>query len=345
MQVRPRSLLPLTLALALVGGSVSPYHGVREARADDTAKFRTVFQEGLQLETGGNYTGALAKFQEVAAMKRTPNVIFHIAFCQEKLGQLVAALGGYRLVVLEGSDDQKNAKAVQASQEAMAALEKKIPTLTIKRGKGADLAKITLDGAELGNTSVGKPQQIDPGAHSIEATQSGRQSFKEIVQIAEGDSKTIDVVMKEKPEDKPPPAASSSAAPGEGTVTTDGAAKALGKKSVLPYVVLGAGGASLVASGVFFLLRSSALSDLDSQCRGNVCPESSRSTSDRGKSMTLLGNITLGLGVVGVGVGTVLLLTSKPGAAEPAAAARRPSLDVMFHPGPGGGGASVIGTF
>ncbi|MCS6902506.1 MAG: hypothetical protein NZX77_22440, partial [Polyangiaceae bacterium] len=118
------------------------------------------------------------------------------------------------------------------------------------------------------------------------------------------------------------------------------------ESSLTPYLVLGLGGASLVASGVFFYLRSSAISDLDSKCRGNLCPDSARATSDSGKNATLLGNITLGLGVVGVGVGAVMLLTSS--SREKSSALlhpRGPSWDVMLHPGPQGGGASLVGTF
>lgn len=340
MQVR-RSLLPLTLALSLAGSALAPFVHIPEAHADDTAKIRTIFQEGLQLEAGGNFAGALSKFQEVSLLKRTPNVLFHIAFCQEKLGQLVAAVGGYKITILEGGDDPKSAKAVQAAQEALVLLEKRVPSLTINRGKNSDLAKITLDGSELGTASIGKPQQIDPGAHSIEAIAAGKIPFKEVIQIAEGENKTIEISLKDKPDDRPdknPP-------PGPTTTATDagpdGSARLTPSKPLIPYIVLGAGAASLVASGVFFYLRSSAISDLDAKCRGNVCPESARSISDSGKSSTLLGNITLGLGVVGVGVGSVLLLTSKP---KETAARPRP-FDLVLQPQRNGGGASLIGTF
>ncbi|RYE82186.1 MAG: hypothetical protein EOO75_21070, partial [Myxococcales bacterium] len=101
--LRPRTLLPLSLALALLASPGAPgssgWLSLRTAHAaDDTAKARTAFNEGLQLEAGGNFTGALAKFNEVAQLRRTPQVVYHIALCQEKLGQLVAALGGYRIV-------------------------------------------------------------------------------------------------------------------------------------------------------------------------------------------------------------------------------------------------------
>lgn len=332
MQLR-RSLLPLMLTLSLVGSasSFSPFLGIHEARADeDTTKIRAIFQDGLQLEAGGNYAGALAKFQEVAAMKRTPNVFFHIALCQEKLGRLVAAVGGYKITVLEGGNDPKSAMAVQAAQEALATLEKRVPSLTIKRGKGSALAKITLDGTEIGAASLGIPQQVDPGSHAIEAILEGKLPFKETVEIEEGEAKTVEVTLKEKPDSEAEPAASASAQPPRHA-----------SRSIVPYVVLGTGVASLAASGLFFYLRSSAISDLDGKCIGNVCPTDARSTSDSGKTSTLLGNITLGLGVVGVGVGAVLLLTSKPSEAT----ARARPLDLVLHPNRNGAAATLVGRF
>ncbi|MCS6901324.1 MAG: hypothetical protein RMJ98_16830 [Myxococcales bacterium] len=331
------SLLSLARLLTFLGVMFSSPMNLPEARAADeesTAKIRTIFQDALQLEAGGNYAGALAKFQEVAALKRTPNVLFHIAFCQEKLGRLVAAVGGYRITILEGANDPKSAMAVQAAQEALAALEKRIPSLTILRGKGAARAKITLDGTELGAASLGTPQQVDPGSHAVEATLQGKVPFKEEVNLEEGESKTIEVVLKDKDEEGGAPPASSTSGPG----------KLSPSRSVIPYLALGGGAGSLAASGLFFYLRSAAISDLDRRCIQNVCPTDLRATSDHGKRMTLLGNITLGLGVVGVSVGTVLLLTSKP--IEPAVLQAYPrSFDVVFSPGREGASASMVGSF
>lgn len=338
-----RSLMPLTLALTMLGSVISPFHPIQEAHADDTAKARTLFQEGLQLETGGNYAGALAKFQEVAQLKRTPAVLFHVAFCQEKLGKLVAALGGYRLVVIEGGEDPKNAKVVQTAQEALAGLEKRIPSITVKRGKGADLAKITLDGVELGGSTLDKPQQVDPGAHALAATLAGKLPYKETVQITEGENKTVEVTLKEDPKSKQPAEKDPTEAEPPATGTATEIKPPPPSSSVVPYVVLGVGAASLVTSGVFYYMRSSAINDLDGKCRGNICPESARSVSESGKTSTLIGNITLGLGVVGIGVGAVLLLTSK--STEKATQARGRSLDVVLHPNYNGGSASLVGTF
>ncbi len=341
--LRLRSMLPLTLAVALLAPpGTTGWLAVREASADDTAKARTAFNEGLQLEAGGNYTGALAKFNEVAQIRRTPPVVYHIALCQEKLGQLVVALGGYRIVIAEGGDDPKNAKVVQAANEALVALEKRVPSLTIKLAKGSDLAKVSIDGVPVGSSTIGKPQQVDPGPHSVEATQSGKLPYKEVVQVAEGESKSVDVSLKDRPAEAVPMTSSSAAGAGTVAPPPTGTGDTAGKRPIVPFVVAGAGVVSLIASGIFYGLRSGAISDLDTACRGNLCPESAKSDSDRGKTMTTLGNVTLGLGLVGIGVGTVLFFTMKP---RPAEATTARSVDLVLRPGPGGAAASLVGRF
>jgi hypothetical protein len=81
-------------------------------------------------------------------------------------------------------------------------------------------------------------------------------------------------------------------------------------RSVAPYVVLGVGGASLAASGVFFLLRNSAEMELRNECAGVVCPTSAKPTGDRAVTMNTLTNLTVGVGAVGVGIGLIWLLAS-----------------------------------
>ncbi len=91
--------------------------------------------------------------------------------------------------------------------------------------------------------------------------------------------------------------------------------------------------ASLAASAVFYSLRARAITDLEGQCNEDrTCPSpSAQSTIDRGKTMTTLANVSLGLGVVGLGVSVAWLL-GRGGEATPAARAE----GVFFGASPGG---------
>ena len=120
---------------------------------EELDKARAAFREGLALSAANNCAGALVKFKAVAAVKMTPQVAFNIAECEEKLGKLVSALGNYRLAQSAAVGDRKAKDVAANAAPRIASLEDRIPKFTIKRGKGAEAAKVELDGNELGHRS------------------------------------------------------------------------------------------------------------------------------------------------------------------------------------------------
>src|SRR5262245_40360401 len=138
---------------------------------------RSQFHQGLALETAGDWAGALALFQQVALVKLTPQVRFHIGLCEEHLGQLAAALGDYELAAHEADE----AKVPEVSAQVASRrddLRARIPQLTITRGPGAEYASVSLDGVSLGASSIGTKLPVDPGPHRIEALASGFKPFR-----------------------------------------------------------------------------------------------------------------------------------------------------------------------
>src|SRR5262245_28357969 len=65
--------------------------------AAQIAQAREDFRRGLALEQAGDWERALPVFRSVALVKSTPQVRFHIAECERKVGDLVNALGSYKL--------------------------------------------------------------------------------------------------------------------------------------------------------------------------------------------------------------------------------------------------------
>ena len=96
-----------SVALVVAATSIPlPALTAPEARTSKSAidRARAQFQQGLALETAGDWTGALDLFQQVALVKLTPQVRFHIGLCEEHLGHLVAALGDYELAAHEADE-------------------------------------------------------------------------------------------------------------------------------------------------------------------------------------------------------------------------------------------------
>jgi hypothetical protein len=72
-----RGTLLVFLQATFVAGTVAP---VAHAQSqDDLDRARNLFRQGLSLEAAANWAAALGKFQDVARVKLTPQVRFHIA--------------------------------------------------------------------------------------------------------------------------------------------------------------------------------------------------------------------------------------------------------------------------
>jgi hypothetical protein len=324
-----RSTIALCALSALCGGeTLALAQGPSPAPADgDALKLaREQFSQALSLQTGGDWAGALALLKEVAAVKPTPQVRFNIAICEERLGRLVAALGDYELA----ASDAQAEKSDQVGQEVDArleALKARVPRVVVQRGDGADSATISLDGVSLGDSVVNIPMPADPGPHVVEAKAPGFLPFKQAFRVAEQQTATILVKLEAEPTKVEPNVPGQTRATAQ-TVRTVG------------FVVGGVGIASLIGSGAMFYLRHTTISDLDKQCGSDrqACPDSERSTVDRGKLYTTLGDVTLAVGAVGLGVGATLVILGSH-------SSEQPSLAIAPGAAYANAGATLLGRF
>lgn len=284
--------------------------------AKDLARARERFKEAAALQAAGDYSRALEAYKDVALIKSSAQVRFNIATCEEKLGDYVRAMGSYRFALTEAT--RSNAKDIEAAvQSALTSLEPRIPKLLVKRGAGAAVAEVTLDGRPLANPSIGVAFQINPGPHSIKATSPDLEPLTVEVTLGDGDSKTVELVLKPRATKAvpviapPPPPPPPPPAPGINKPMLIGGA-----------VVGGAGVVSLAISGAFFGLRQSAISSLQGQCGADMqhCPASAQGTYDGGvtDSKVATGALIAGLGAVAIG-GTLVIVATRPKAPQPAA--------------------------
>jgi len=276
----------------------------RPAAAQDKkelSKARAQFQRAIELEQAGNYSTALEQFRDVGQVRMTPQVRFHIASCEEKLGRLVTALGGYQLAFADADSVGEDFKA--EVDAAVTRLQASIPKLLIQRGGGAEAAEIQLDGVTLGASSVGVPVPLDPGPHAISAKAPGALPFSQTVTILENEQKTVDVTLAPEPQEaRPTVGVGSSGVPGDKS-----------NPRLIPYVIGGVGIASLIGSGVLFALRQSTYSDLEAQCGPNhdQCPSSAAGDYSNLKLYNVTSQVALGVGVACIGTSVTMLLLQR----------------------------------
>ena len=333
-----RALLAALLGTYTITAAPTP------ASAQDAAviaKAREQFRQGLSLEAAGDFARALKEFKEVAVVKSTPQVRFHIAVCQDKTGDLVQALGSYRLALHE-AHEAKAADVEGPAQEALTALEPRVPQLTLTRGSGAKAAEVILDGVPLGATSVGPGMPLNPGPHQLKAMAPQHVDMVVEFSLAEGEKKELKLKLEEAPVVAPP---TSIAPPPEQPAPEP---KKPSTMRTAGFVVGGVGIVGLGLSGVFFALRGGAISRVDEKCGADrlhcAVPQSTvQSDIDSGKSMAAASTATFIIGLTGLAVGGGLVLLAPSTGAKDGKEKRK--AEVVLAPGAAGadGGMSLVG--
>jgi hypothetical protein len=325
--MKSRRVAPLFLAFAVAtaGGSV-----VRPARADgptvaELQKARAQFQRGIELEQAGNWSEAIQLFREVGVVRMTPQVRFHIAYCEEGLGRLVTALGGYELALAEA--DQVGPDFKNEVDGAVTRLRARIPKLVIERGQNADAALVQLDGVELGASSVGGAIPLDPGPHTVTATAPGYQQFSAAAELKEQEVTrvTLELVPEAVVVEQPP----------ERRVIL---VKSTGPNRTVPYIVGGVGVGVLAGAGVLLALRLATQSELEKDCPDrNRCPEENYDTYRRLKTYNTVTPIVAVIGIGAIGAAAALIVFEK----KPPPAKEQAGLDFKLDAPGAFAGASV----
>jgi hypothetical protein len=225
---------------------------------------------------------------------------------------------------------------------------------------GAPIADVELriDGAPAASPINGRALELDPGVHELSFSAPGREAHAEKVVVVQGvRNRQLSIVLRatstgEAPVAPPAAAVNSSAvsssavnssavnssepAPPAPVAPHSEAAPSGAKTSAWPYVVGGVGLASLGVS-VAFLTWGHHDSELLDQCS----PNCSQDSADHVKQMYIAADISLGVGVVALGVATWLYLSEPPGAAP----ADHAQLQFDVQPLRGGAFATVEQTF
>ena len=201
--------------------------------------------------------------------------------------------------------------------------------------------KVTMDGVSLTERLDGKAVSVDTGEHVFKFERGGVVKEEKVLVGAGQKGRTISVNFGSVVAKPPPP-------PGGGPdpkpVRSDS-----GSSMVPIYVLGGVGVLGLASFTIFGISGKSDVSDLRDTCDGH-CAESD---VDKARTKLIVADISLGIGVVSLGVAAYLFFTrpkettSAPLAAT-AAKAARPTLDSWRFDAatlPGGGSATLSGRF
>lgn len=342
---RVRMLAPLRLPRLAAGAACGlvTIFVAQGASASPESDAKDLFARGRELRAENDCGSAAPLFRKAWTIyPRGLGSLRNLAECEEQLGHFASARRAWldlKRAYITSPYDLKYDGWDNDAEEAAARLKPKVAAFIVdvyvKSPEGEALAneksgvELFINGESVGTALVGTPLERDPGTYRVRAQAKDAAPVEQTVALKPGDNPHITLRLTVTP---PPP--DPLAHPPEAPATT---------RRTVGFVVAGVGAAALAGSGLTFLLRESARSELDDRCPSHVgCPEDLRGTVDTGKTMSTLTSVLLPVGAVGVLGGLALALTagSAPSSgAAPAKAGR------SVRVAPSLGGISVAGRF
>lgn len=222
-------------------------------------------------------------------------------------------------------------------------VDQNMPSIVIEakdaNGKDVIAVKISVDGKQVADKLDGKAIPLNPGPHKMRYEMAGASAVEEDVVIRQGEKNRAMTVNFGGGKATTPPA---------GGAKDDGTPPAVGgddgKKGgpgIAPWVIGGIGVVGVGLGTVFYVTGKSDENKLrDSGCKPN-CDSGS---VDSVKHKYLIGDISMGVGIVGLGVATYLFISgSGSSSSSSSATVTRPRFD--FAARPGGGFGTIAGAF
>jgi hypothetical protein len=163
-----------------------------EPSKTELAAARDLFSRAERDEDAGRWSDAVDKLRRAGTVKMTPGIRFHIALCEEKLGQLVAALADYAAAEA-AARAEGNKDVLDAIGDPLAALRARIPTITITLAADARGTEVTLDGLPLASGLLGTPVPVDVGSHTVQGHAVGKPPFSKALNAVEKQASTVEV--------------------------------------------------------------------------------------------------------------------------------------------------------
>jgi hypothetical protein len=316
-------------AATLLGVSVA---SAQTASPEDMASARILGTEGVRLADSGDCVAAIVKLEAAEKLFHAPTTLARLGECQIKGGQIVAGTESLNRVSREPLSPNAPAAFVaakQRAQQALAAALGRIGKLRIHiEGAPAERVTVTVDGANVPSALFDADRPTDPGAHEVKATAAGYKVATAGVNLQDGSVAAVTLKLE------PDPNAGVLVASAPNAIQGEGSAPAVAPPAILPlapdtsgtrravgFAALGIGGAGIVTGSVFGLLALGMRSTLNGACPVKTdCPASSQSDINALTTRATVSTVGFAVGIAGIGLGTILLLTSH-GSEKPVAPA------------------------
>jgi len=318
------------------------------AEGSSSAVAEALYEEARGLMKQGKLDQACPKLKQSYDLDPGGGTLLNLAECYEKQGKLASAWSSFKEAQVAAQRDGRRER-VDYAKKHIAGIEPRLPKITIEVPSDANTPglSVTLDGAELGAAAWGVGVPIDPGSHELAASATNKQPFKKQFEIAATAASTTLTVPKleDAPTAVAPPRVIDQDVKKE-PVPSEPASASSSSRTV-GYVLVGAGVVGIGVGSYFGLHAFSKWGERKDDC-ANGCTLAAKTAGDAASSSALISDIGFGVGLIAAGVGTYLIMSSKPagqvGAAHAPSQARR-SLQLLPVANTNGAGLWLRGSY
>jgi hypothetical protein len=321
-----------------------------------------LFLDGRSLMTAGHVHEACEKFADSQKADPALGTLMHLALCHEKDGRSATAWSEFT----DAAEQAKNAGQHDREQFArghVATLEKRLQKVVIEVQPAVRGLSVTLDEQPLPSGVVGSEIPLDPGDHDLEVTAPGKKAWRKAnlnlgtspgithVQVAleddvaaGGSAPGLGGASPAGPAGIPPTEASAGTPP---PVHDTGAPRSGQTAKRIAGIGLGVVGLGLGIGAVIEESVSQSRKSDEAKYSAPSAAQQLAEVDDQSKTAQSYAIVLGASGIVAIGAGIFLVLTSSGDAPAASAAPVAPSAAVRVAPlvGPHVRGLALAGSF
>jgi hypothetical protein len=331
----PRMLSRILLVLGVVLLSVTAMPAVAHAgKNEDLTEARTRYKKGLDLYQDGAFDAALTEFQRAYDLAPSYKILYNIGLVQLELNDFAGALRSFKKYLDDGGKKVDQKRHAEVDKE-IKKLEGRVASLEIK--SNVESAEILVDDLEVGETPLEEPLMVNAGKRKITLSKSGYVPVTRVVVVAGGDSKKLELELRQGQASTPPtPLETKPATTGKTSETPHSKPVGAEPKRKVPWLWWGVTGGLAAGTAVAGVLTLGAQKDLNDK---KDHPATKQALDDAAKKTRTLAVVTdvflVGTLAVG-GYATYLTFFKKPSDAQ-----AEPGVSLSVGPG----SVRVDGTF
>lgn len=305
------------VVLAILLGSTGAWAGgapIDKASKEQWKAAAKTFKVADDLYDAKKYEEAITAYRASYDIVASPNPRLMMARSMRELGRL-----GQAYLEMQGAladaeaaaaqDPKKYSETVRAARDELEALKARVALLSLEVKNAPPGTKLEVAGRAVDLESLEHPLALEPGAVVIVAQVPGKPDNRRELALEAGTSTSLHIDLTPgAPAEAPSVAPTKSELPPPEPVERK--IEPSSSTRTWAYVAGGVGVAGLVTFGIFGALDNSKFSGLDSDCPDGHCPPDRQADIDAGRRYQTIANVGLVVGVIGVGAGAVLFLTS-----------------------------------